>query len=170
MKFWRNAAALLIVFHPKRTHTGNHSTPKDVKNEGRPGKVYENKGSRGKMSETISDICARLKPFLQKIGLSSSPEDAFHLADRALHLKPNISEALTIRGRAALALRKPADAVEDFRKASKLDPGDATNHFQLARAYRQLGLTAQAEDETAIYVRMQGEAHSPKEDQQAAPQ
>jgi predicted Zn-dependent protease len=85
-------------------------------------------------------------------------------------LKPNISEALTIRGRAALALRKPADAVEDLKKASKLDPGDATNHFQLARAYRQLGLTAQAEDETAIYVRMQGEAHSPKEDQQATPQ
>src|ERR1039458_9000960 len=73
MKFWRNAAALLTVFHPETTHTGNHSTPKDVKNEGRPGKVYENKGAMGKMSETISDICARLKPFLQKIGVSSSP-------------------------------------------------------------------------------------------------
>src|ERR1017187_9486735 len=76
MKFWRNEAALLIVFHPETTHTGNHSTPKDVKNEGRPGKVYENKGQRDKMPEIISDICARLKPFLQKIGVNSFPNSS----------------------------------------------------------------------------------------------
>src|ERR1019366_2098511 len=73
MKFWRNAAALLMVFHPETTHTGNHSTPKDVKNEGRPGYVDENKGTSDKMSETMSDICARLKRFLQKSGVTSSP-------------------------------------------------------------------------------------------------
>ena len=73
MRFWRNTAAPLMVFHPKTTHTGNHSTPKDVKNDGRPGKVYENKGTRDKIPEIISDICAWLKPFLQKIGVSSSP-------------------------------------------------------------------------------------------------
>src|ERR1019366_6692483 len=73
MKFWRNAAALLMVFHPETTHTGNHSTPKDVKNEGRPGYVYENKWRIDKISEIISDICARLMPFLQKIGVSSPP-------------------------------------------------------------------------------------------------
>src|ERR1039458_7989154 len=72
MKFWRNPAALLTVFHPETTHSGNHSTPKDVKNEGRPGYVAENKGTMDKMSEIMSDICARLKPFLQKIGVSSS--------------------------------------------------------------------------------------------------
>src|ERR1039458_7962175 len=72
MKFWRNAAALLTVFHPKTTHTGNHSTPKDVKNEGRPGYVYENKVAMDKMPEIISAICARLKPFLQKIGVRSA--------------------------------------------------------------------------------------------------
>jgi|ERR1039458_3762961 hypothetical protein len=73
MKFRRNAAALLTVFHPESTHTGNHSTPKDVKNEGRPGYVYENKWEMDKMPEITSDICAWLKPFLQKIGVSSSP-------------------------------------------------------------------------------------------------
>ena len=73
MKFWRNAAALFTVFHPETTHTESHSNPKDVKNEGRPGYVDENKGTSDKMSEIISDICARLEPFLQKIGLSSSP-------------------------------------------------------------------------------------------------
>src|ERR1039458_3294933 len=78
MKSWRNAAAFLTVFHPKTTHTGSHSTPKDVKNEGRPGYVDENKGTSDKMPEIISDICARLKPFLQKIWVSeqgSSPNN-----------------------------------------------------------------------------------------------
>src|ERR1035441_3025521 len=76
MKFWRNAAGLLTVFYPETTHTGNHSNPKDVKNEGRPGKVYENKGPMDKMSETISAICARLEPFLQKMGVSSFPNSS----------------------------------------------------------------------------------------------
>src|ERR1019366_9733932 len=76
MKFWRNAAALLTVFHPETTHTGSHSNPKDVKNEGRPGYVYENKGEMDKMSETISGICAWSKPFLQKIGVSSCPNSS----------------------------------------------------------------------------------------------
>jgi hypothetical protein len=40
-------------------------SPKDVKNEGRPGYVYENKGMIDKMSEKYSDISARLKCFLQ---------------------------------------------------------------------------------------------------------
>jgi tetratricopeptide (TPR) repeat protein len=104
-----------------------------------------------------------------RLMLADDPQEAYRLADRALQLKPNIPEALTIRGRAALALQKPADAVEDLKKASKLAPEDATNHFQLARAYRQLGMTHLAEDETAIYVKMQSEAHSPKEDQQNPP-
>jgi len=76
MKFWRNAAALLTVFRPETTHTGNHSTPKDVKNEGRPGYVYENKWTTDKMSEIISAICARSEPFLKKIGISSSPNSS----------------------------------------------------------------------------------------------
>src|ERR1035437_4489164 len=76
MKLWPNAAALLTVFHPKTTHSGNHSTRKDVKNEGRSEYVDENKRTRDTMSETISDICARLKRFLQKIGVSSSPNSS----------------------------------------------------------------------------------------------
>ena len=76
MKFWRSAAALLTIFHPETTHTGNHFTPKDVKNDDRSGKVYENKGAMDKMSEIISDICARLEPFLQKIGVNSASKCA----------------------------------------------------------------------------------------------
>src|SRR5579862_1617512 len=72
MKFWHYAAALLTVFHAETTKTWNNSTPKDVKNEGRPGYVYENTGANDIMSERTSDICARLKRFLQEIGVTSS--------------------------------------------------------------------------------------------------
>ena len=39
---------------------------KDVKNEGRPGNVYENKGTNDKMPEIKPDICAWSDEFLQK--------------------------------------------------------------------------------------------------------
>jgi len=97
-----------------------------------------------------------------RIVLPDDPDEALRLVNRALELKPGIAEALTIRGRALLALRKPTEAIEDFKKASALDPEDPTNHFQLARAYRQLGLTQQAQNETAIYEHMQTESHTPK--------
>lgn len=105
-----------------------------------------------------------------RIVLLENPEEAFRLANRALELKPDIAEALTIRGRALLALRKPSEAIEDFKKATALDPKSAANHFQLARAYGQLGLTQEAQAETAIYERMQREAHStPIEELQVTP-
>src|ERR1019366_1621475 len=89
MKFWRNAAALLTVFHPQTTHCGNHSIPKDVKNEGRPGYVDENKWTMDKMPERISGICARLRPFLQKTGVSSSPNNSKVHAEEGRRLRPS---------------------------------------------------------------------------------
>jgi hypothetical protein len=47
--------------------SGTPPPQKDVKNEGRSGKVYENKGSQDKMPDAISDMGARLRPVLQKI-------------------------------------------------------------------------------------------------------
>jgi len=41
-------------------------THKDVKNEGRSGNVYENKGSNDTMTENYSGFCAWLGSFLQK--------------------------------------------------------------------------------------------------------
>jgi hypothetical protein len=39
---------------------------KDVKNEGRPGYVYENKGMSDKLSDNISDVSAWSEGILQK--------------------------------------------------------------------------------------------------------
>lgn len=105
-----------------------------------------------------------------RIVLPDNPEEAFRLANRALELKPDIAEALTIRGRASLALGKASEAIDDFKKAAALDPKNAANHFQLARAYDKLGRTQEAQAESATYERMQREAHFPaREETQATP-
>ncbi len=94
--------------------------------------------------------------------LEQDPRQADRLATRALELKPDLPAALMVRGRALLALNKPEEAVQDFRKVVALDPEEDTVHFQLARAYRRLGLTQQAATEDAIFARMESAAHSPK--------
>jgi hypothetical protein len=45
---------------------GERATPKDVKNEGRSGDVYENKGPDDNLPDTDDDISARLHAILRK--------------------------------------------------------------------------------------------------------
>jgi tetratricopeptide (TPR) repeat protein len=101
-----------------------------------------------------------------RIVLGDNPAEAFRLSTRALELMPAIPEALSIRGRALLALRKPAEAVKDFKEASELDRDDASNHYHLAQAYRLLGMNEEAQSEITIFESMQRAAHTPKEDKQ----
>ena len=89
------------------------------------------------------------------IVLSQNPEEAFRLSNRALELKPDLAQALLVRGRALLTLKKLNDAIKDFKKVAVLAPDEETVHYQLARAYRQLGLTREAEAEETIFERMQ---------------
>jgi tetratricopeptide (TPR) repeat protein len=105
-----------------------------------------------------------------RILLADNPEEALRRADRALALKPDVAEAETIRGRALLSLQKPADAIKSLKKAVALNPDDPAIHFQLARAYRQAGLTQEAQNENSIYERMDKEAHASKEQKQSDPQ
>jgi tetratricopeptide (TPR) repeat protein len=97
-----------------------------------------------------------------RILLPSSPREALRLADKALNLKPDIPEALEVRGSALLALGDPQKALEDLKDAAALMPGDAQVHFQLAKAYRQLGAGHEATIQLGIYERMQEQSHSPK--------
>jgi len=69
-----------------------------------------------------------------RILLSDNPQEALRLASLALELKPEVADALTIRGRALISLQRPREAIEDLRKAISINPQDATTHFQLARA------------------------------------
>jgi tetratricopeptide (TPR) repeat protein len=90
--------------------------------------------------------------------LSQNPEEALRLSNRALELKPDLAQALLVRGRALLTLKRLNDAIKDFKKVAVLAPDEETVHYQLARAYRQLGLTEEAEAEETIFERMQKKA------------
>jgi len=95
-----------------------------------------------------------------RILLADHPEEALRLTTHALELKPDIADALTIRGRALVSLQRSQEAIADFRKAISINPDDAATHFQLARAYRLTGRTAEAQSENAIYERLDKEAHT----------
>jgi tetratricopeptide (TPR) repeat protein len=97
---------------------------------------------------------------LARIVLADNPEEALRLSNRALELKPDIADALTIRGRAHVALQKPQEAIADFRRSISINPDDAATHFQLARAYRLAGMAQEAQSENAIYERLDKEAHA----------
>jgi tetratricopeptide (TPR) repeat protein len=93
-----------------------------------------------------------------RVILPQDPQEAYTLANRSLELKPNVLEALTIRGRALLALKRPKEAVGDLKQASLLDPEDDTIHFQLARAYRQLGMVEEEKRENDALVQIRRKA------------
>jgi tetratricopeptide (TPR) repeat protein len=104
-----------------------------------------------------------------RILLAANPEEASKLASQALKLKPDIPEALSIRGRALLSLHKPQEAIDDLNKAAALDPQESATHFQLARAYRQVGRTEDAQRENLIYEKLERETHAEQE-KKTAPQ
>ena len=55
----------IVAAEGEKSH-GRAVSLKDVKNEGRSGNVYENKGPRDKMSDTKDDISAWLQDILHK--------------------------------------------------------------------------------------------------------
>jgi tetratricopeptide (TPR) repeat protein len=98
-----------------------------------------------------------------RVLLADNPEEALKLASQALKVKGDVPEALTIRGRALLSVHKPQEAIDDLNKAAALDPQDSSTHFQLARAYRQVGRPQDAQRENSIYEKLEAETHAEKE-------
>ena len=99
-----------------------------------------------------------------RILVEGDPGEALRLVDRALKTSSEVPEAYMVRGRALMSLGRAQEAVDAFRKASLLDPDNGAAHFQLARAYRQLGLTNEALKEDAVFEDMQKESHALQED------
>jgi tetratricopeptide (TPR) repeat protein len=103
-----------------------------------------------------------------RILVSEKPGEAYELVNRSLNESPDmpdLPEALSIRGRALLALHRSKEAIEDLKKACNLDQNDASCHFSLAQAYRQAGLNEESKREFASYERLQQEAHQANEQQ-----
>jgi tetratricopeptide (TPR) repeat protein len=82
------------------------------------------------------------------------PEEALVSAQRAVQLAPDSSESHYVLGRACLELGQNEQAVFEFERASKLDPGSPKVHFNLAKAYAKAKLPEKAEQERAIFARL----------------
>jgi tetratricopeptide (TPR) repeat protein len=72
----------------------------------------------------------------------------------AVRINPNQYEAQVTLGRALLMQKLPAESVEHLRRAAELAPANPEPHYQLALAYRRLGLNDKAVEETAIVKRI----------------
>jgi tetratricopeptide (TPR) repeat protein len=98
-----------------------------------------------------------------RVLLDNDPQEAVKLSSNALELNPKLAPAYLTRGIAFLHLKELHKSVEDLKKAAALDSEEPTVHFQLARAYRGLGMTQQAEQEAAIFAQMEKAEHTRKD-------
>ena len=72
----------------------------------------------------------------------------------AVRIDPNQYEAQVTLGRALLTRKLAAESVEHLKRAAELAPSNPEPHYQLALAYRRLGLNDKAVAETAIVKRI----------------
>jgi tetratricopeptide (TPR) repeat protein len=82
------------------------------------------------------------------------PADARPEAERAVELAHDSAEAHYIRGRTCLELGEEQTAVEELEVASKLAPGSPEVHFNLAKAYAKAKMPEKADEERAIFSRL----------------
>ena len=87
--------------------------------------------------------------------------------DAALKLEPQSSEANLLLGKILVKQGRVAEAVGPFEKAVASDPNDPLKHWQLARAYRQLGRQKDADREFAEVQRLK--STQLKSDRERAP-
>jgi len=72
----------------------------------------------------------------------------------AVRIDPDLYEAQVTLGRALLTRKLAAESVEHLQRAAELAPNNPEPHYQLALAYRRLGLNAKAAEESAIVKRI----------------
>ncbi len=82
------------------------------------------------------------------------PADALPSAQRAVQLAPDSAEAHYVLGRACLEVGQDEQAVRELERASQLAPSSPEVHFNLAKAYAKAKLPEKAEQERAIFARL----------------
>jgi tetratricopeptide (TPR) repeat protein len=80
--------------------------------------------------------------------------DVLSAAKEALILAPGSGEAHYLLGRGYLDLGQIADAVQELETASKISPNSPEIHFNLAKAYAKAKSPEKAEQERAIFARL----------------
>ena len=82
------------------------------------------------------------------------PAEALPLAQRAAKIAADSAEAHYLWGRASLDLGQNEIAIRELEAASQLSPGSPEVHFNLAKAYAHAKLPQEAEEERAIFERL----------------
>jgi Flp pilus assembly protein TadD len=72
----------------------------------------------------------------------------------AVSIDPTLYEAQVTLGRALLMQKLAEESVGHLQRAAELAPTNPEPHYQLALAYRRLGLNDKALEETAIVKRI----------------
>ena len=72
----------------------------------------------------------------------------------AVSINPALYEARVALGRALLQNKRAEESVPHLQRAAELAPMNPEPHYQLALAYRRLGLKDKADEETAIVKRI----------------
>jgi tetratricopeptide (TPR) repeat protein len=78
-----------------------------------------------------------------------SPEGAQPLLERAIRIDPRIEQAHLDLGTLYSNDNRRDDALRELKKAEELNPNDQTVHWRLARFYKAMGKTAEANAEFA---------------------
>jgi tetratricopeptide (TPR) repeat protein len=94
---------------------------------------------------------------LQKNG---NPDEALADINRALSMCPTLTDARVDRARVLIKLERNAEAASDLEAAVKADPSEPTAHFLLAKAYRALGRTQDAQAEMQTFSKLEERARA----------
>jgi tetratricopeptide (TPR) repeat protein len=96
-------------------------------------------------------------PYLRLASLSlkrHQPAEGLPLAERSAQIAPNSAEAHYLWGRASLELGRDDEAIRELETARQLSPDSPEVHFNLAKAYARAKLTQKADQERAIFTRL----------------
>jgi tetratricopeptide (TPR) repeat protein len=91
---------------------------------------------------------------------NGSPEEALADVNQALSQCPSLAEARVDRARALIKLDRNMQAIADLEVAIKADPTEPSTHFLLAKAYRSLGRTQEAQVEMRAFSKLEEAARA----------
>ncbi len=94
---------------------------------------------------------------LQKNGDAA---EALRDLDGALARCPKLADARVDRARALVKLDRGAEAVADLEQAAKANPADPAIHFLLAKVYRSLGRSQDAQTEMQTFTKLDESARA----------
>jgi tetratricopeptide (TPR) repeat protein len=94
---------------------------------------------------------------LQKNGVAA---DALAEINKSLEMCPSLPDARFDRARALIQLGRHGEAVTDLKAAANADPVNPSPHFLLAKTYRALGRTQEAQREMQTFSKLEEAARA----------